>query len=266
MTYFVGLLLSILLLYPSSSWAVTGTLSPPANPQQTIYIISQSGIPFIKASSGSIGNNCAITAMTALPRTFNNGAYIWLPAGAVAAGVPAAATWYYFVASSTTAGTCYNNTYTSGTPTIPVSPTAFSTTGPGAFAGDTGTINGPAITIPGGMMGINGRVEARTSYEMNNTAGTKVASNTFGAATASSFSFSTHQSGNIVTVTANRSLAAIQNSTQNINAVTTANGSNQGDSAVDTTASVTYTLRLNAGTATDHLVLDSYSIIVYPQN
>src|SRR5690349_20306203 len=65
------------------------------------YVLAQCGIPFIKASSGTMGNNGALSGLTALPTTYAK-AFIWLPAGAIAAGVPAAATWYYVQMSSTT--------------------------------------------------------------------------------------------------------------------------------------------------------------------
>lgn len=130
--------------------------------------LAQSAIPFIIAPTGTMANNGVITLGTALPTTYAN-AYIFLPAGAIAAGVPAAAAWYFCQMSSTTVGTVFNNTYTSGLPTVPASPTAFATTGPGAYTGVTSAVTGPQITIPAGSMGPNGVL--RASF-LNSVAGT----------------------------------------------------------------------------------------------
>lgn len=62
---------------------ITGTNVP--------YVFSRTGIPFIVAPTGTMGNNGAVTMGTALPTTYSGGAWIWYPAGAVAAGTPASA-------------------------------------------------------------------------------------------------------------------------------------------------------------------------------
>src|SRR6185369_16428390 len=179
------IILSLLLLIPSWAWAAS-TTTRAANRQENRQVIVQSGIPFIKASSGTMGNNCAISVMTAMVRTYSSGAYIWLPAGAIAAGVPAAASWYWFVGSSTTAGTCYNSTYTSGVP-VPGTLTAFSTTGPGGFTGSTATVTALSVTVPANSMGPTGRLDVEAVFVDNTTGGNKVpffkwgASSLFGA-------------------------------------------------------------------------------------
>lgn len=146
----------------------------------TLFILAKWGVPFIVASTGTMGNNGAVSAMTALPATFSNGAWLYLPAGAVAAGVPAAASWLWFVASSATAGTVYNSTYTSGVPT-PGTTTAFATTGPGAFTGVTTEVTGPQITIPANSLGTAGHLRATTSFALTNNANAKSAKVKLGA-------------------------------------------------------------------------------------
>ena len=269
------LLLISLLILPVSTYAVMGTLTPAANPQQSVYVLSQSGIPFIKASSGTMGNNCAISGLTALPRTMSGGAYIYLPAGAIAAGVPASADWYWFVGSSTTAGTCYNQTYANnkdavGTPRVPPANTAFSTTGPGAFTGVTGAVTGVSLTLPGGSMGINGRLKLSTSWALTSSAGTKVTSMTFGGS-------SVDASGTQTTTTSvvwdghvyNRGVTNIQGfgysrdtsaTIQPFGSVTVADG------AVDTSSAVTIAVSMNNNTATDSINLEGYQVLVYPSN
>lgn len=118
--------------------------------------LGQSHIPFVYPSSGTMGNNGAFSAIAAVGTAYPN-AYCYFPANAIAAGV--AAGWRYCSFSSTTAGTVFNNSYTSGTPTIPASPTSFATTGPGAYTQTTSTfISAYNFTIPGNYIGPNGTV------------------------------------------------------------------------------------------------------------
>lgn len=220
------------------------------------YVLCQSGIPFIKAPSGSMGNNGAITAMTALPGTYADGAYIWLPAGAVAAGVPAAGTWYWYVGSSTTAGTVYNSTYTSGCPAIGVT-TAFATTGPGAFTGDTATVTGPTFTVP--AMGINGRYEAEVAWTVNSTAGTKTMNARYGA--------TSFMAPGITTQTADVTRGYIQNrGVQNRQVTAYTNNMSVGSgtststpSTVNSAIAQTGDVLLLCSVATDFIVLESYA-------
>jgi hypothetical protein len=265
------LLLILTLLLPVSAQAV-GQLTQAANPPEPIYVLSQSAIPFIKASSGTMGNNCAISALTALSRTYSSGAYIWLPAGAIAAGVPAAADWYWFVGSSTTAGTCYNQTYSNnkdavGTPRIPASNTAFSTTGPGAFTGDTGTAIGQSITLPAKSMGPNGRVEILSHQTFTNSGGNKTINVRFGTNSCFDVTYTTHVSGTQICSFSNRGVANVQA----IGWVGVATASATGtaaatDGSTDTAAAVTISFRLTATTATDNATFESYRILVIPGN
>jgi hypothetical protein len=128
---------------------ITGTNVP--------YVAAQWAIPFIQISSGSIGDNGALTGVTALPTTYSGGAWCYYPAAAISAG--SSAGWYWTVFSSTTAGTIYNSTYTSGIPGIGTT-TAFATTGPGAFTGDTTQRIGPVIATAANAMGPNGSIVA----------------------------------------------------------------------------------------------------------
>ena len=121
-----------------------------------------------KVIAGTMGNNGALSGITAVATAYPN-AYCYMPAAAIASG--SAAGWYYAVFSSTTAATLYNNTYTSGTPAIPGSPTAFSTTGPGAYTQTTATyIAGYTLPIAGGTIGANGSVKI-LALSTNNSSG-----------------------------------------------------------------------------------------------
>lgn len=139
-----------------------------AGTDTSVYVqnTKHNAIPVFLQSSGSIGNNGALTAITALPVTYPS-IYLYFPVNAIAAGV--AAGLYYCVMSSTTAGTIYNNVYDPSLgvlPTIPSSPTAFSTTGPGAYTQTTAAdITLVGVTIPGGSMGASGVLDIISSWE-----------------------------------------------------------------------------------------------------
>lgn len=148
---------------------VTGADTPLPNGQAPV-IVSQSGIPVMLQSSGTIGDNGALSAITALPITFPS-CYMYFPAGAIAAG--SAAGLYYVVMSSTSAGTIYNNTYSQGMPAVPQKLIPFITTGPGAYVQATTEITLRSVTVPGGSMGPNGRLREFSLMEVANTVSNK---------------------------------------------------------------------------------------------
>ena len=107
-------------------------------------------------------------------------AYFYLPANAIATS--SAAGWYYGVCTTTTACTVYNNTYTSGTPLIPSSPTAFSTTQAAPFYPPTNTtVYAYELPITAGSFGVNDRFIVQGSVVSDSTAHTKSWSASLGA-------------------------------------------------------------------------------------
>lgn len=178
---------------------ITGTNVP--------YVLSKSGIPFISLSSGSVSAVGAISAITALPTTYAS-AYCWFPANALATAI--AAGWYYCTFSSATAGTAFLNTYTSGTPTIPASPTAV-TDGKGAFTGNATTVTGPTIAVAAGLLGTKGLLRAYVDLSATNSAGTKIVVMKYGSTAFSTANAITTQiyKSEIVTIQ-NRGIAASQ--------------------------------------------------------
>lgn len=235
--------------------AITGGTGVP-------IILGEAAIPMISLSTGSIGNNGALTAITALPRTIAN-CYVFVPAGAIAAGVPAAATWYFAQFASTTAATIFNNIYTTGVPTIPASPTAFATTGPGAFVGNTTEI-GVLITVPANSMKLNGAVFAKCQFGHTNSAGAKAERIRFGGVAG------TQEAGNSPTTTLSGIATAtitncgVQNSQigdgvfYNNNAVAAVNGSTA--SAITTTADTTVAFTVQPASAVDNAWIESFCV------
>lgn len=224
-------------------------------------ILAKSGIPFVSVASGTMGNNGALTVGTALSRTFAN-AYFFLPAGAIASGVPVAGTWYFTQCSSGTACTVFNNIYTTGMPTVPASPTAFATTGPGAYTGDTGEEFGPTISVPANAMGPNGALRAQTVYSYTNSAGNKTARIRFSGN--SGTIFLSFISTNITQFNDLRSItnAGVANSQVGSapagNAPFGSTASAMVTSAVDTTAGTTVVHSLQKNTATDNAILEAF--------
>lgn len=129
-----------------------------------------------------MGANGALSAIATLTAVYPN-CYLYFPAGKAFSG--SAAGWYYAVMSSGTAGTVYNNTYTTGTPTIPASPTAIADAGPGAYTQTSGSgIDAYKLVIPGNTLGINDRLRFTASIlQVSNANATKLCSHIMGATT-----------------------------------------------------------------------------------
>ena len=234
-----------------SLWQSNGTTWGLVNGKASLY---DSSIPFILPSSGTMGNNGALTVTTALQTTYTN-AYVYLPANAIVAG--SAAGWYYAVFSSTTLATVYNNTYTSGTPTIPASPTAFSTTGPGAYTQTTAQITGITVPVIGNTFGLTGGLNCCFSNALNNSASNKSILPYYGS---SGF----HQGNNITTQYQLIEIAYIKN--RNLTnkqigyCITSVPGAFAGllqQTTVDSTATQNFALRIQLSNATDYIVVES---------
>jgi len=87
------------------------------------------------------------------------GCWCYLPANFGGKTYPAG--WYWAVFSSDTAGILYNNTYKSGSPSRPATPTAFVDNLAGWLTQTTSEITGPTgFNLVGGSMGPNGVTKA----------------------------------------------------------------------------------------------------------
>lgn len=224
-------------------------------------VLAKSSIPFIGLSSGSVAANGAISGITALPIAYPK-AYCWFPANALA--TVKAAGWYYCTFSTTTAGVAYLDTYTSGVPAVPASPTAV-TDGKGSFTGDTGEEFGPAITVPGNVLGPNGQLRLTMLHAASpSNANGKTVRNRF-SGNGGAIGFSGGMGGSIkgfsLSHWANRNAPNAQVSGGFLignNGSPTASIGAEG--AVDTTAASTLVISLQRATATDNLVLDSFLV------
>lgn len=151
----------------------------------TVSTLYGAALPVGIPSSGSIGNNGALTGLTAFATTYPN-IYLFFPAGAIAAG--SAAGFYFCQMSSATAGTIFNNALVTGTaPAIPAAPTPFVTTGPGAYTQSTSLQVLSKPTIKGGTLGINSMFEIYTLTSMRGAGGNKTFAFLFGGSSVGTF-------------------------------------------------------------------------------
>lgn len=91
-----------------------------------------------------------------------------MPNNFVGSGYPA--DWYWAVFTSDTAGTLYTDTYDSGTPERPASPTPFPTNLSGWLTTTTSEITGPTgFDLLGGSMGPNGSLKSHVRVYGNVT-------------------------------------------------------------------------------------------------
>lgn len=235
---------------------ITGTNAP--------YVLSQAAIPFIHISSGSIGNNGALTGVTALPTTYSNGAYVYYPTNSISASTPAG--WYWTVFSSTTAGTIYNSTWSgTGTPTAGTL-TAFATTGPGAFTGDTTERVAVTIALPAGAMGANGVLDLYSNWATNATAGTKTARLRWDGASGTAFlsnAFSTDVWVEMRTVIRNSASATVnKGGSVGVSSGVGARATSPSYTAINSAVATTIVLSLVKATATDNAILEGYDFRV----
>lgn len=228
-------------------------------------IVLQSNLEVYIPSSGTMGNNGALTLTTALQNIMSDGCWMSLPVGSIAAGIPAAAGMkYWVVMSSTTVGTVYNNTYTPGTtpPTPPVAPTAFVTTGPGAFTQVISTdVTAYSVTVPANTMGPNGSIDIELWCRANNSAGTKATRCFFGGQNLGPvINLTTGQQQSMVARIANKQNAKKQKNNASGRNVSGNAGTLFG--TVDTTLAQTLLVNFNVAVATDWVCIDEVRITV----
>jgi len=101
-----------------------------------------------------------LTAAAILANSWNalKGCWCYLPANFGGSVYPA--DWYWAVFSSDTAGVLYTDTYNTGVPVRPASPTPFPSNLTGWVTQTTAEVTGPTgISIPGGSIGKNGTIK-----------------------------------------------------------------------------------------------------------
>lgn len=229
------------------------------------YSLSSTAVPMVLPSSGSIGNNGALTLTTAIPLTggYTAGCYMYFPAGAVFSA--SAAGLYFVVMNANNSGTIYANTYTSGTPTIPDSPTPIVATGPGAYTQTTSPIDLLTRTIPANSMGRNGYLIHQPAFLFPNNANNKVVSTVFGGANVFGKTRTTTTQETPLIDIRNMGVANRQSSAWgNSGGPATASTAGILNLSIDTTADVSLISRGQLAVATDYIIVVSDAVIVNP--
>ena len=245
------------------------------------YVLAQSAIPIgIPASSASgIGNNGAITLSVALDKTYgptnNNipGIYLYFPAGTLstAGSTPGnAAGLYWCIMTSTAAGTCYANTYTSGTPQPFTSATAtpLVSTGSTTFTQAGTAISLLTAAVPGNALGLNGSLDI-DALAITTTTNTKTITAKYGSNQVLSAAYTTATvNPEIHSTVTNAGIGTSQTTRSYISSLTaagalaaTATTLTNTDSTAAQNAIVSVTL---SAPGTDYVVFQNYSFKVSP--
>lgn len=223
------------------------------------WTLSQSSVPFIYLSSGSVAANGAISGITALPVVYAK-AFCYFPANALA--TVKAAGWYYCTFSTTTAGVAFLDAYTSGTPVLPTSPTAV-TDGKGAFASVTADTTGISLTLPANSLGLNGSLEMDIQASCTNNANAKTMLAKLGASTINTLTLTSLLNLRSLLYLHNRGATAVQSSNPSgLSTSSTGLGSSanvQQQFALDTTGALTLIISASHATATDNVIIERYT-------
>lgn len=225
-------------------------------------LIAQWGIPLILPSSGTLSAAGALSGITALANIYAN-CFMFFPANAVA--TVSAAGMYFVQMSSTTAGTVFQNTFTSGAPSVPATAALIPCTTASNYTSATAT-NQTLVTIavPANALGPNGKFKVTGLLSNNNSANSKTMQINFGALSVSTASNTTNLGSPFSHEIFNRGVTNAQVSSSSTGMGPTAAAPTVA--ANDTTAAVSFTVQLQLVTAaTDTCQLDYMSIVTSSQ-
>jgi hypothetical protein len=254
----------------------------PSSAVASPYILAQWGVPCGIAPNATWNNTAgSFTLGTALNETYSNG--LWLRFAGVgvnsSTGGPASSGLYWCVMNSTTEGQAYAlpavNTVTSllvitassaFTPYIPLASqlNGLLPTTAGTHVQTTAAqITVANITIPANAMGLNGGFRTLTNETHNNSAGVKIARNTFGGSLIGyTLNNTTSLGGTLANQTRNRGVANAQVSFLTYNAP----GFAQVFTNIDTTSDVALLWQINIATATDWMILQGTTVEMLPSS
>lgn len=231
-------------------------------PVSAAKVLLNSAIPFILAPNGSIADNGVITLGTALPLIYSR-AFVYLPAGAIYTASPAG--WYYATFSSTTVGVVYANTYTTGQPKFPTTPTAHVTTGPGSYTQVTAAVTAQNALVPAKITGVDGALVFSESFSYPANTNTKTISRLCGGISISS---SVRTGGTAVNdAFTGRVKNRGEYTKQNVSSSSEATFSSTSapvQASIDLSVAALWENRLQLGVATDYIVMESVSLVATP--
>jgi hypothetical protein len=223
------------------------------------YILAQSGVPVGIAPNGTVATNGAITLVTALPRIYSSGIWVYLPAGSVSGG---AAGLYWCVMSSVTVGQVYTNFADTSQGFVPYIPTGTLVNAVGSNAAYTQITNTDiviiAVTVPANSLGLSGRYRDQVFYEFPNNANGKIYKAQFGGYQFKVNNTTGVTSASIVGGFANKGVAGSQSSqtppysTNGLGTSTTFGA----DLSADTTINNFVTYTANLAVASDYIIIE----------
>ena len=247
---------------------ITGVLGTQGQVQYFPRTLSESGIPVIVANTGTIATSGTVTLGTALPTTYA-AAFVYFPASAVSGDSTGGI--YYTVFSSTTVGVVYAGKYgvANGVGSVaftPVIPSGTLTAVTGSNSSFTGSINETTlvnVTVPAGSIGNNGQIVVTANWACNNSSGTKTGTVYLGGTSVGSTSaYTTSTGGSSINSIRNRGALGAQTSQLIGGAAAGAAVYTSIDTSVD--KSITFTG--DTATATDHMILEGYTIQLLPKD
>ena len=230
------------------------------------YILAQSAVPVILVPNGTVATNGTITLGTALLTTYSVGAWIRLPANAVVGGL---AGLYWAVFSSTTVGQVYTNFADPATQFIPTIPSGTLVAAVGSNAAYTQTtgsnITLANITLPGGAPGLNGAVVFNVLHGSINNANAKTKFvNLAGNFMPVDTTLVSKAHSGMLTTLRNMGAAGLQVANGYTSDASAGNTNSLTYFAINTAVDQTIAIGCSMATATDYVLLASFSIQVLP--
>ena len=247
---------------------ITGVLGTQGQVAYFPRTLSESGIPVIVANTGTIATSGTVTLGTALPTTYAN-AFVYFPASAVSGDSTGGI--YYVVFSSTTVGVVYAGKYgvangvgaVAFTPVVPSGTLTAVTGSNSSFTGSTTETTLINVTVPAGSIGNNGQIVVTANWACNNSAGAKAGVVYLGGtAVGSSSSYTTSTGGSSMNSVRNRGILTKQVSQLVGGASTDANVYTSIDTSVDKAITITG----DTATATDHIILEGFTVTLNPKD
>jgi hypothetical protein len=228
------------------------------------YILAQSGVPSGIAPSGTIATNGQVTLGTALLRTYSNGIWFYLPAGAVVGGL---AGLYWCVMSSTTAGQVYTKFTDTSSGFVPYIPTGTLVNAVGSNAAYTQTTGADlalcSVVVPANAMGLNGCLRIKSIHVNIANANTKVARHLLGGLSFDSIGSASTSNQMVINNTIfNTGIASSQISQSWGMSGTSTAGVATGN--IDTSLQQSLVFSSQLSVATDYLILEAQTTEILP--
>ena len=212
-------------------------------------------VPVIIPNSTTVATNGSMT-VTALPTTYSDGAWVYLPAGAIVGG---SAGYYWTVFSSSTVGAVKTNYIDPASEFLPYVPTGTLVAAVGSnssFTTPTATdITMVNITVPANYLPNGSTVKMFSRVTCPNNANAKTNKHLLGTTLISSQNFASGTGGMLTTSMFNRTRTS---QVLGKYADTAISGTTYG--TVDTTATTKLVIASQLAQDTDYIVLEAYVI------